>query len=667
MNLSQNGPTTQPVRWRWGILPAILLLGLSGLLFWGSAFERGGWIEVSEPVESSANHHTYRAPLHSSDSLFRGNDLFRVSSLTLENTTAPILSQSHDADVIKGQLNFTTSQKLATGTKLPVIYQLNWRPDKILPALAIAITAMALFFLVYSGPMDLTGKNGWLERRSVRIGAIVSMLSVLSVFVWANVSNPGWAYGDNHQFLTTTVQGQFLPPMVYPHIGRFFPLGLLEMNCLIPFGNNPLVYHIERALLLCLATGAFYFLMTRITSHFTSCLLVILFLLTPELFRVFSESIFAEALLITCLGFFLLFYHRTQKSNRIADALIAGGFAIAATYCKEPVFGLLLIFALVQLIFGYRTLGKTARSLNFLLVINAMIFFSIYWWVCSTGQSYADIRNAGTGNTTWTILLSKCHRPFFVLSTLVGAYRAYQLILKSDKRLIFSDGVLFAGLGYFGAYMLLKLDADYYLVPAYACWAVAFAGYLELLSQRVQQATSNAIRLNRVRQFSVALGVLAICIVLRISTTQNCIEQVVEARTDSVELSHLFANLKQRGFEMAIYYPPNVDGHEKEVQDWRRTVLNVFDSTQEHNVEPPSTFRNGPFQSVDFDKLTGNQQKAVVVCQPKYVEPLRKDHTALGSYQQVTSIPEVMGAWLLTQSDCMEEVERIAAETRRYR
>ena len=622
---------------------------------------------VTEPVKSSADEYTYRSRLSTSDSLFRGNDFFRVASIKLNDSNLEVVSQSQDTTVIKGQLQFTTPRKLNPGAKLPVVYQLTWRPEKILPALAISAISLTLLFLLLFEPINLTGSHGLLEKRWVSVSAAFSMLTVLAILVGANVSNAGWAYGDNHQFLTTTAQGKFLPPMVYPHIGRFFPLGLLEMNCLIPFGNNPLAYHIERAILLCLTTGAIYLLMTRITNRFISCFLVILFLLTPELFRVYSESIFAEALLITCLVFFLLFYHRTQESNRTSDALLAAGFAIAATYCKEPVFGLLLIFSLVQLVFGYRTMGRATRSLNFLLLINAAIFFSIYWWVCSTGQSYADIRNAGTGNTSWSILLSKCHRPFFVVSMLTGVYRVYCIVFQSDKRLLFSDGILLAGLGYFTAYMLLKLDADYYLVPAYACWAIAFAGYLEQLSRSIHEVIPGTSRFIQVRGFSMVLGVLAICIVLRISTTQKCIEQVVEARSDSVVLSNLFANLKQQGFEMAIYYPPNVDGHEKDVQDWRRTVLNVFDSTQEQAVEPPSTFRNGPFQSADYDKLQANRRKAVVVCQPDYIETLRKDPTALGVYQQVTSIPEVMGAWLLTQADCMEEVKRIAAEARTYR
>lgn len=637
------------------------------MLIRGSSVDHEGWIVVSEPIASKEDEFTYRSRLNSSDSLFRGNDLFRVVGIKLNDSTLKVLSENHDEAFIKGQLQFTTSTKLNSESKLPVVYQLTWRPEKILPAMGIITISLSLLFLLLSGPINLTGSNGLLQKGWVSFSAVGSMLVVLAILVWANVSNPGWAYGDNHQFLTTTVQGKFLPPMVYPHIGRFFPLGLLEMNCLIPFGNNPLVYHIERALLLCLTTGALYVLMTRFASRFISCLLVILFLLTPELFRVFSESIFAEALLITCLAFFLLFYHRTQESNRFSDALIAIGFAVAATYCKEPVFGLLLIFASVQLIFGYRTMGRTTRTLNILLLINSLIFFSIYWWICSSGQSYADIRNAGTGNTTLSILLSKCHRPFFLLSALTGIFRVYRLFVEPKGRLLFFDGTLLAGLGYFGAYMLLKLDADYYLVPAYACWAVAFAGYLEQLSPSMTTTASTEPTIHRTKVFSLALGVLAICIIIRASTTQKCIEQVVGARSDSVVLSNLFTNLQLRGFEMTIYYPPNVDGHEKEVQDWRRTVLNVFDSTQDETAEPTSTFRNAPFRSTSFDELKSNSNKVIVVCQPQYLESLRKGQTTLGAFQQVTSIPEVMGAWLATPSECIDEVQRVAAESRNYR
>ena len=337
--------------------------------------------------------------------------------------------------------------------------------------------------------------------------------------------------------------------------------------------------------------------MTRITNVGFSCFLLVLFLLTPELFRVFSESIFAEALLIVCLVSFWLFYHKAQESKNVLVALAACGFAAIATYCKEPVFGLFLIFALVQLRFGWERMNRKVLSINVFLLVNAFVFAGVYWWFCSAGESYAELRNAETGYTRISLFLNKCQHPFFLLAMLTGCYRLFCLTILRDKRLVFSDGALLAGLAYFGAYILLRLDADYYLVPAYVGWTIAFAGYLEHLSHIPALDASQFLTKKRTRILSFTLGALALCMILRIPTTQKCIANVVEARSQSVLLSRMFAELKQSGYEMAVYYAPDAHGHEKAVQDWRLTVLNVFDANLDTTSEVEQDYRTGPFKN----------------------------------------------------------------------
>lgn len=645
--------------------PLVLLIGMICLIGFGESKEREGWIVVGHPVESNSTSFTYQSELVTSSSLFRGNDLFRVSSLQISRPDIAS-SQNQLREKHRGELEFQTSSPLAEGERLSVDYQLSWRPEKVLPALAIALISALALFLVSQGAR-LIGKHGLLNQPGVRIAAKFLFLLVLFIFVWCNLANPGWAYGDNHQFLTSTVRGKYLPPTIYPHIGRFFPLGLIEMNCLIPFGDSPLVYHLERSLLLCLAAGAMYALLTRITNPGFTCLLLILFLLTPELFRVFSESIFAEALLIVCLASFWLFYHRAQESGRLWAVIAACSFAGIATYCKEPVFGLFSIFAIVQLLFGYRELNRKTLTINLFLLLNAVVFMGVYWWICSAGESYAELRNAETGVTRAGLFMSKCQHPFFLVSMLVGLYRVYRLFILRDKNLLFFDGALFAGLGYFGAYIVLRLDADYYLVPAYVGWVIAFAGYLEQLSQKLL-STESPVQQKRVgRVLSLAIGLLALCMILRIPTTQKCIANVIESRNQSIHLSSVFAELKKSGYELSVYYPPDSQGHEKAVQDWRLTVLNVFDANLETSFTDETTYRNGPFKNTELDELKERHRKSIVICPPKGMESLQRSPTNLGRFRQVRSVPNVMGAWMYTQTDCIHEVERIAAQYRNLR
>jgi len=581
-----------------------------------------------------------------------------------------IKEQLDQPEHIKGKLVFTLADALAADQKIPVVYQLALRKEKLGPALAVLLFVFAIAYLYRKLQPRFAGKDfaTVVDTKIVRAWSQLIAFACLATFIYFNCGNPGWAYGDSHQFLTSTVQGKWLPATVYPDVGRFFPLGLVDINCLIPFGNNPLAYHIERALLLCLVVLAMYFLVKRISNVAISCFVIVLFLTTPDLFRIYSESIFPESLLIVCLVSFFLFYQYAQQSRSWFFALAACVSALAATYCKEPAFGLLLVFSLVQVVFGYREIQRPVASIHLFIALNAAVFLGVYWSYCSGGASYAEMRNEGS---TWlSTFLKQFHGPLGVMAIGLGVIRAYSLIVQRDRTRLFSDGVLFSGLAYAGAYVLLRLGGAYYMTPAYACWAIAVGGYLSSDLLKVSRLRGIHVSDNphRKRLRYAALMGLVVIVCLQARGTVECVRDVIANRSNASMLSNLFEDLEDQGFTLSVFYARGLEGHMKDVQDWRTHVLNIFDYSLGWPQTDSEPFdMQQPFHKLALDDLHRYAGKIIVVSDPRDCPMLDQLKTNQGPFQRVTGVPNVMGADVYTQAEFVAEVQQSLTQTRKTR
>jgi hypothetical protein len=153
----------------------------------------------------------------------------------------------------------------------------------------------------------------------------------------------------------------------------------------------------------------------------------------------------------------------TDKSKYYIAALIA---AIYNSYCKEPVFGALLVIALSNHFFRYKDETKKEKLFYTVLIANGIIFMVLYYFLSfrNTAGFYNEGRVAlGKIRLLASIFLGS---PVLIIVFFLGFVRLFCILFKKDKKHIYYDSLLFAGMAYVFAYFLLNLNGGYYFVPA---------------------------------------------------------------------------------------------------------------------------------------------------------------------------------------------------------
>ncbi len=636
-------------------LPFALIVTISvalmGIVMAGAGRKHVGW--VTAPDSNSQQHPVYESRVRGPNPLFQGNDVFRVQSPRIVASDRLVLSQQWDRSNHRGTIQFATARPLEAAERLPVVYRLGVRWHKVLPALLTVVAlliSIAIWGRVYQDP-QLPARSTMARR-----GGWILLIAVIAFSGWI-IAYPGWSYGDDFFILNSTVRGNFLPAMVFPETGRFFPLGLIDLNLLIPFGDNPFAYHLERLFLLVLLCGTLYQVTTRTSGVAAGCFLVLVFLTTPELFKIYADSIFPESLLALLLAMFFWFYFSGSRSGNGFHLGLSCCVAAMATYCKEPVFGLFLVFAVVQLAFGFRQMTRSLRWTNIFLIINGLIFLALYGWICSGGGSYAEIQNAGMGRTRAGVLLAYLTHPWFLLSLGWCIWRASRLLVQRDTRLLKYDGALLAGIGYVVAFAILKLSADYYLIPAYVCWTAAFAGYLRHSQRAALTWKSSPAR----ARFAATCGLLLVIGSVQLPGTVQGIHEAVQARADTRRLATLIGKLEKHGFNLYVFIPDEMTGFPAHVQSWRRRVVNTFDANARGNLcrahsgqQPVQVLRSGDLPAVG--------QRSIVIHDPAFPNVLlNRSRPAGQQFQMVEFAPLLMGAVLYAPADCLEPIRAIAS------
>ena len=648
----------------------LLLVVMAGILYLGSQQMHQGQLvfQKTEPPDAllvaSSAAALYKTELKSHSKLFRGSDLFVVSEVSVEPNS------KIDADTIKldpafnhGVVSFSSSNVIDQSQPIPATFQLQIYERNVYPAL---VGVSVLLSLLFAAPWHqrLPEQHLLKSKKPTTVFAVTCMLAVLFALVGSNVATPGWTYGDCHQFLSTTVQGDMMGVSVYPSVGRFFPLGLLDNNLLIPFGNSPLAYQIERSILLCIVVASMFVLTWRMSNVTFASLATLLFLTAPDLFLVYSESIFPEALLLVFLTMFFLLYHRATSStarmkNQVFAALAACLCAAVATYCKEPVFGLLLIFSCVQVLFGFKKQTTSALAIHGFVVINAIVFVSLYWLWCSGGQNYAALRAEGSGATVMSMFLQNFGSPMAILALVIAVYRMWRLLVGRDREFLFSDGLLLAGIGYGFAFCLMKLGSNYYVVPSHACWAIAMAGYFKKVEVNAPSHAKRFFRAPAPSFMAKCVTCVAVAVViLQVVGTRKSIKRLVVKRQDCKELCRVFSQLETEGYSLFLFAPEELTGQTRMVHNWRRNVLNIFSklerSTVSQNQEPVFSFAN-------LDQINQVQGKKIVICPPELEGAFCSGNIQKQSWQRVIECPLVMGARIFAQDDRVADLSAVAA------
>ena len=307
-------------------------------------------------------------------------------------------------------------------------------------------------------------------------GGYWASIVLLTIFSYYILKNANWIWGDDVMFITGSAIGQnnWIPMGA----GRFFPLSFQEFNILkyIPGGYLPISHYIISVLIF-IATMVFMFLcMSRILSVYypaisykswIAFLSVLMLSLAPDGIWMYLDIIFPERNVMFCYALFMILYFQGIKTNKLSYYCWAGLVAVISFFYKEPVFGTYIVIALVPFIFNYRQVGKGHKLFSVIIGLGVLGYLLSYYFLVYVKST--SFYNAGRVVLPFDEFLQsifEAHK-LFILLILLGIYRAYKIIIQKDTKYLFIDSLLFAGLSYLFAYILLNLNARYYFTPVY--------------------------------------------------------------------------------------------------------------------------------------------------------------------------------------------------------
>jgi hypothetical protein len=331
------------------------------------------------------------------------------------------------------------------------------------------------FFLMFMHRAFCAGENAGKKLYMFVIAAAL-------FFVFCIMFRANWVFSDDHQFITSTAINKYLPFTIFPAGGRFFPFGLSLYNPVLfvfrLFGINsglPAGAHFGVVAFLYVFSAACLYRLFRETKPpkdnngtaaaavFFACTFPLLF---PPFISVFLRLIYPETQLAALFSLFMLVYYKARETNKKRYFIAALLSAVYASYCKEPVFGVFVIIALTNHVFRYKAESKREKILYWLLVLNAAVFLVLYYVLArqhtvsayNTGRvaekGFDFVRSVFAGNPVPGIMF------------LSGFIRLFFVVVRNDKEHLYYDSLLFAGMGYTAAYMLLHLNGGYYFLPS---------------------------------------------------------------------------------------------------------------------------------------------------------------------------------------------------------
>src|SRR5215471_2715147 len=152
---------------------------------------------------------------------------------------------------------------------------------------------------------------------------------IAMILAWEN-----FTYRDNSIFTLYTLRGHDIGPPIWPHIGRFFPLGFQEFNLIRHFTDTITGYHAVRIAQLLIFSWILLILDDELSINARVAILL-LALITPGILSSFSWLIYHEANVLLCIVCLALFVKRFEQTQAVAWAVAAAVCAQIMLYYKE--------------------------------------------------------------------------------------------------------------------------------------------------------------------------------------------------------------------------------------------------------------------------------------------------------------------------------------------
>ncbi len=291
--------------------------------------------------------------------------------------------------------------------------------------------------------------------------------AVASLAVFFILHNANWVNGDELEWIRSTAIGIIEPMSQHVGKGRFIPLCHYDSNLtlLLPYGYTALVHYLLVALIFLLTSIAYVKLLRGYTSNLNGVLLLVAYsFLVYETYNVYLTIIYSEKVVLLGLALFMFLFNKLHEKTSLIYLMLLCIVVLYITYAKEPVFGIFLVFSLVNLLFRRRKTNAMEKMFGYFCLLNAVVYMLLYYYIVFLHSD--SFYNQGRVQLTYiqNVAESAKHQPFLIAIFGFLVYRIYAIL--KNREISVLDSFLLMSVAYSIAYFILKLNDGYYFTPA---------------------------------------------------------------------------------------------------------------------------------------------------------------------------------------------------------
>ena len=253
-----------------------------------------------------------------------------------------------------------------------------------------------------------------------------------------------------------------------PQIGRFWVLGLVELPLLAKISTSPYLFFAFNALLFALFSAIFLKILNLSNGKSAlNALATALLSLSVGFVIVFFGICYAEKIQIIWLSIFMLCTFFTLQKPTPKNQLFGIIALNIALYYKEPTFIAAFAVGVILLISALQNRNGDLQKYALCVICSSCYFVILYYWLVfgEIDKTYSALVAKGIFALLWEYVKNDGIIVFCVGGMVL--FRAYCVVFKREKIEAFFDGFLVASFAYFGAFVVLKMYAPYYLLPCF--------------------------------------------------------------------------------------------------------------------------------------------------------------------------------------------------------
>ncbi|MBR1735276.1 MAG: hypothetical protein IJ730_07560 [Alphaproteobacteria bacterium] len=313
--------------------------------------------------------------------------------------------------------------------------------------------------------------------------AISLILSAICYLIFLDLN---WLIGDDIQF-ETIFNGNYL--LGWSGAGRFWPLGLFDYNILkfvnVSFGET-VPFYVYNAIIMVISSFILFHFFNKIDNdnYILSFFGMLLVFTCSSFIMIHMDCVYPEHFMFFTLVIFMIFYWKGFKEQNSIFYAIALLSACYTVFCKEPVFLIFSVIASFNILFMWNNMSRKDKWFNLLLIAITISYLLVYVYHAFFVEGFlSSIYEGGskagnsltTGKTLFSASISTVvyiikkiflkTEPFLILFFVLSFIRLYFVIIETDRKHLFFDGLLFGGIAYTSVFIYLLMSCHWYFLP----------------------------------------------------------------------------------------------------------------------------------------------------------------------------------------------------------